>query len=93
MEKFIIICEAISVSRGTIKERKNIIYESFARLSDAKYAMGQLYKMYKNIIDNQLDERIKCVNLKDEKYLTVTIDDGYLKGIHSRLFYICKRVD
>lgn len=91
MEKFIIICESMTVSRGTIKERKNFIYESFSKLSDAKYALGQLYRMFKKEMNTQLDERIKFLNLKDEKYLGVTIDNGF-EGMASRMYYICKRI-
>ena len=46
MEKFIIICETTIVSRGTIRDRKTLIKESFEKLSDAEFYMHKLYTYY-----------------------------------------------
>ena len=91
MEKFIIICETTVVSRGTIRDRKTLIKESFEKLSDAEFYMHKLYTYYLRERNRQLDDRIKSIDFRD-KYLCVAIDNGDFKRIETKLYYICKRM-
>ena len=92
MEKFMIICETTFVSRGTIRERKSFIEESFGRLDDAKIYMQKLCINYRREMNRQLDDKIKSIDFKDYKYLCITIDNGNFKPIETKLYYICKRM-
>lgn len=91
MGKYEIICETKFVSRGTIKERKTSIEESFKRLIDAEIYMGRLYTKYNKEMSHQLDEKIKFINYRD-KHLIITIDNGNFEPIMSKLYYIRKRM-
>lgn len=92
MEKFMIMCETTFVSRGTIRNRKTEIFQTFERLSDAEFVMEKLYKMYNKEMSHQLDDRIKSLRFRD-KCLGVTIDDGFFEEpIKSKLYYIYKRL-
>lgn len=92
MEKFVIICEVTFVSRGTIRERKSFIEESFGRLSDAEFYMQKICIDYRRQMNRQLDNKIKSIDFKDYKYLCITIDNGNFKPIESKLYYIYKRM-
>ena len=91
MEKFNIICETISVSRGTIKERKTSIEESFEKLSDAEFYLQKLCIHYRREMNRQLDDEIKKIDFRD-KYLCITFGNGYFRPFVSKLYYICKRM-
>lgn len=87
-----IICEENFVSRGTIRERKTYIKESFGSINDAKLYMQKLCIDYRRQMNRQLDDKIKSINFKDYKYLCVTIDNGNFKPIETKLYYIYKRM-
>lgn len=87
-----IICETNVVSRGTIRERKSFVEESFERLSDAQLYMQKICIDYRRQMSRQLDDKIKAIDFKDYKYLCVTIDNGNFKPIETKMYYICKRM-
>ena len=89
MGKFEIICETNYVSRGTVKERKSVIEESFEKYGDAEFYLQKICSFYRMQLNRQLDDRIKSIDYKG-KYLGITIDNS--KYIETKLYYICKRM-